>query len=47
MAMAKNPPLDFEGRGTARSAVEGPLFAQEAPPPAFGWSPSPANAGED
>ncbi len=28
------PPLDFEGRGTARSAVEGPLHhASHGPPP--------------
>src|SRR5581483_9828164 len=42
-----NPPLSgAQGRGTARSAVEG-RGSELAPPPAFGWSPSPANAGED
>ena len=30
-----------------RSMVEGPLAPQEAPPPAYGWSPSPRNRGED
>ena len=43
----RNPPLDFEGRGTMRSMVEGQPALKDAPPPAFGRSPSPANAGED
>ncbi len=30
-----------------RSMVEGLFKPEEAPPPAYGWSPSPANAGED
>jgi error-prone DNA polymerase len=42
-----NPPPDFRGRGTRRSLVEGPLAPEEAPPPSFGRSPSPAKAGED
>src|SRR4051794_35645016 len=41
------PPLVFEGRGTARSAVEGLFGLSNAPPPCCAWSPSPANAGED
>ena len=44
---SQNPPLDFEGRGTMRSMVEGQSLPEEAPPPACGWSPSPAKAGED
>src|SRR3712207_7393732 len=42
-----NPPRDFAGRGTARSAVEGFFGLAKAPPPCFAWSPSPAKAGED
>jgi hypothetical protein len=30
-----------------RSMVEGFFEVGKAPPPPFGWSPSPANAGED
>jgi hypothetical protein len=30
-----------------RSMVEGLFGVRKAPPPPFGWSPSPANAGED
>jgi hypothetical protein len=30
-----------------RSMVEGFFQTRKAPPPPFGWSPSPANAGED
>src|SRR3954468_13623409 len=30
------------GRGTARSAVEGPYRVRFAPPPCFAWSPSPS-----
>jgi epoxyqueuosine reductase len=48
----RNPPPDFRGKGTKRSLVEGsappaPVSPSPAPPPAFGWSPSPAKAGED
>ena len=34
------------GRGTGRSTVEG-QSAPSAPPPRFGWSPSPRSRGED
>src|SRR5205085_11380967 len=47
MLSVLNSPLDFEGRGTARGAVEGSFRTEEAPPPAFGRSPSPAKTGED
>ena len=43
---APGPPPDFRGR-TRRSLVEGLFAEQEAPPPSFGRSPSPAKAGED
>jgi UDP-N-acetylmuramoylalanine--D-glutamate ligase len=36
----------LEGRGTSRRLVEG-FDTEPAPPPPYGWSPSPANAGED
>jgi UDP-N-acetylmuramoylalanine--D-glutamate ligase len=36
----------LEGRGTSRRLVEG-FDTEPAPPPPFGRSPSPANAGED
>src|SRR4051812_46938267 len=32
------------GRGTMRSMVEGPYRVRTAPPPPFGWSPSPSPA---
>ncbi|MGQ0660689.1 methylenetetrahydrofolate--tRNA-(uracil(54)-C(5))-methyltransferase (FADH(2)-oxidizing) TrmFO [Sphingosinicella sp.] len=44
--LASNPPRDFSGRGTMRSMAEGSA-AQEAPPPHFVRSPSPAKAGEE
>ena len=37
----------ISGGGGPAKLVEGPGGAQEAPPPPFGWSPSPANAGEN
>jgi hypothetical protein len=39
------PPLHSQGRGTARSVVEGPFGIEE--PPGFAWSPSPRNLGEE
>ncbi len=45
--LASIPLRDFSGRGTMRSMVEGQSAREEAPPPSFGRSPSPANAGEE
>jgi len=47
---ARSSPLSspgFPGEGDHAKHGGGVLFPQEAPPPSFGRSPSPANAGED
>src|SRR5215210_4059460 len=41
------PPLHWQGRGTGNAGGGALCHSAKAPPPSFGWSPSPRKRGEE